>query len=129
MSAPSARSLALFGTSADPPTPGHRALLAGLARRYGHVATGASDNPCKQHGAPLTRRADLLQAVADLQAAAAAAAKGSGPTLVVSAAGRVLGFQLLVYPGMPGFLPGCGLAASPFDTLVLMGRFNLLTCH
>lgn len=65
MSAPSARSLALFGTSADPPTPGHRALLAGLARRYGQVATWASDNPCKQHGAPLTLRAALLQAVVD----------------------------------------------------------------
>ena len=31
----SRRELALFGTSADPPTEGHRALLLGLAQRYG----------------------------------------------------------------------------------------------
>ncbi|GDX73080.1 nicotinate-nicotinamide nucleotide adenylyltransferase [Cyanobium sp.] len=55
--------LALFGTSADPPTAGHRALLAGLANHYGQVATWASDNPLKQHGAPLALRADLLQAL------------------------------------------------------------------
>ena len=57
--------LALFGTSADPPTSGHRALLAGLAQRYGQVATWASDNPFKQHGAPLPLRARLLQALVD----------------------------------------------------------------
>ena len=55
--------LALFGTSADPPTAGHRALLAGLANHYGQVATWASDNPLKHHGAPLALRADLLQAL------------------------------------------------------------------
>ena len=55
--------LALFGTSADPPTAGHRALLAGLANHYGQVATWASDNPLKQHGAPLALRAELLQAL------------------------------------------------------------------
>lgn len=53
-------SLALFGTSADPPTEGHRALLEGLAKRYGQVAAWASDNPFKQHGAPLELRAQLL---------------------------------------------------------------------
>jgi len=55
--------LALFGTSADPPTEGHRALLAGLAEHYGQVATWASDNPYKQHGAPLALRAQLLAAL------------------------------------------------------------------
>jgi nicotinate-nucleotide adenylyltransferase len=59
--------LALLGTSADPPTEGHRALLAGLAEHYGQVATWASDNPFKQHGASLALRAQLLAAlVADL---------------------------------------------------------------
>lgn len=59
--------LALLGTSADPPTAGHRALLAGLAEHYGQVATWASDNPFKQHGASLDLRAQLLAAlVADL---------------------------------------------------------------
>lgn len=59
--------VALLGTSADPPTEGHRALLKGLAEHYGQVATWASDNPFKQHGAPLAVRAQLLKAlVADI---------------------------------------------------------------
>lgn len=44
--------IALLGTSADPPTRGHQVLLEGLLRRYGQVATWASDNPLKQHDAP-----------------------------------------------------------------------------
>jgi len=55
--------VALLGTSADPPTEGHRALLEGLAEHYGQVATWASDNPFKQHGAPLELRARLLGAL------------------------------------------------------------------
>jgi nicotinate-nucleotide adenylyltransferase len=59
--------VALLGTSADPPTEGHRALLKGLAEHYDQVATWASDNPFKQHGAPLAVRAQLLKAlVADI---------------------------------------------------------------
>uniref|UniRef100_UPI0037DA234B nicotinate-nucleotide adenylyltransferase n=1 Tax=Vulcanococcus sp. TaxID=2856995 RepID=UPI0037DA234B len=58
-------SLALLGTSADPPTEGHRALLEGLADHYGQVATWASDNPFKQHGAPLELRARLLGALVE----------------------------------------------------------------
>ena len=57
------RALALFGTSADPPTVGHQALLAGLLHLYPRVCTWASDNPFKQHGAPLDVRAALLGAV------------------------------------------------------------------
>ena len=57
--------LALFGTSADPPTAGHRALLSGLADAYGQVMTWASDNPFKQHGADLNQRACLLQLLVD----------------------------------------------------------------
>jgi nicotinate-nucleotide adenylyltransferase len=57
--------VALFGTSADPPTVGHRSLLAGLAQRFPLVLTWASDNPFKQHGAPLELRAALLQRVVD----------------------------------------------------------------
>jgi nicotinate-nucleotide adenylyltransferase len=52
--------LALFGTSADPPTCGHQALLEGLLALYPAVATWASTNPLKQHGAPLEERAQLL---------------------------------------------------------------------
>ena len=55
--------IALLGTSADPPTCGHQALLEGLLKLYPRVATWASDNPKKQHGAPLPLRAQLLQAL------------------------------------------------------------------
>ena len=58
-------SVALFGTSADPPTLGHRSLLAGLSRLYPLVRTWASDNPFKSHGAPLAMRAALLEAVVE----------------------------------------------------------------
>ncbi len=55
--------IALLGTSADPPTRGHRALLEGLLSLYPLVATWASDNPLKQHGAPLEIRVQLLAAL------------------------------------------------------------------
>ena len=55
--------VALFGTSADPPTEGHRVLLQGLLTLYPRVATWASDNPQKQHGAPLALRSRLLGAL------------------------------------------------------------------
>ena len=55
--------IALFGTSADPPTRGHQALLEQLLHRYDRVATWASDNPMKQHGAPLSLRSMLLKAL------------------------------------------------------------------
>lgn len=52
--------VALFGTSADPPTLGHQALLEGLLQHFPLVATWASDNPFKEHGAPLGLRSELL---------------------------------------------------------------------
>lgn len=57
---PSPECVALFGTSADPPTIGHLSALEALARRYPAVVTWASDNPLKQHGVPLEQRAQLL---------------------------------------------------------------------
>jgi nicotinate-nucleotide adenylyltransferase len=57
------KTIALFGTSADPPTVGHRAVLEGLIELYPLVCTWASENPFKQHGAPLEVRAALLGAV------------------------------------------------------------------
>lgn len=63
MSAPD--QVALFGTSADPPTLGHRALLQALGERYPLVRTWASDNPFKQHGAPIEVRAVLLRALVE----------------------------------------------------------------
>jgi nicotinate-nucleotide adenylyltransferase len=55
--------IALFGTSADPPTHGHRALLEGLLALFPQVATWASDNPLKRHRAPLSARTALLRAL------------------------------------------------------------------
>ena len=53
--------IALFGTSADPPTFGHQALLQGLLELFPKVVTWASDNPMKKHGATLEKRCALLQ--------------------------------------------------------------------
>ncbi len=55
--------IALLGTSADPPTLGHQALLQGLLQLYPRVATWASDNPVKAHDASLKERAALLAAL------------------------------------------------------------------
>jgi len=54
-------SIALFGTSADPPTLGHEALLNELTRFFPKVITWASDNPDKQHQIPLLKRTQLLR--------------------------------------------------------------------
>lgn len=57
--------IALFGTSADPPTTGHQALLMGLLERFPRVVTWASDNPMKPHQAPLEMRIALLAALVE----------------------------------------------------------------
>lgn len=53
--------IALFGTSADPPTAGHQAILKWLAQRFDVVAVWASDNPFKSHQTPLPHRLAMLQ--------------------------------------------------------------------
>ncbi len=55
--------IALLGTSADPPTCGHEALLKGLLTLFPKVITWASDNPMKNHMASLEIRYKLLQAL------------------------------------------------------------------
>jgi len=60
---PGLAEVALFGTSADPPTRGHQALLEGLLECFPQVVTWASDNPMKQHGAPLEMRSAMLAAL------------------------------------------------------------------
>ncbi len=55
--------IALFGTSADPPTLGHKALLEELSKIFPLVITWASDNPLKQHVASLEIRYKLLDAL------------------------------------------------------------------
>ena len=54
-------SIALFGTSADPPTLGHQALLKELTEFFPRVITWASDNPDKDHQIPLIKRTQLLR--------------------------------------------------------------------
>ncbi len=52
--------IALLGTSADPPTYGHQALLKGLCELFPKVVTWASDNPLKAHSSSLSQRYELL---------------------------------------------------------------------
>ena len=58
---PKINSIALFGTSADPPTLGHQALLRELTTIFPKVITWASDNPDKKHQIPLLKRTQLLR--------------------------------------------------------------------
>jgi nicotinate-nucleotide adenylyltransferase len=53
--------IALFGTSADPPTTGHQKILAWLSEHFDWVAVWASDNPFKSHQTPLEHRATMLR--------------------------------------------------------------------
>ncbi len=59
----SLNSIALLGTSADPPTCGHESLLKGLLDIFPQVVTWASNNPGKTHSAPLETRHQLLKAL------------------------------------------------------------------
>lgn len=67
--------IALFGTSADPPTLAHRAILIWLAQHFDQVAVWAADNPFKQGPNPETghwaslgdRQAMLKLLVEDVQ--------------------------------------------------------------
>ncbi|MBD2388650.1 nicotinate-nucleotide adenylyltransferase [Cylindrospermum sp. FACHB-282] len=53
--------IALFGTSADPPTAGHQEILKWLSEGYDWVAVWAADNPFKSHQTALLHRAAMLQ--------------------------------------------------------------------
>jgi len=52
--------IALFGTSADPPTAGHQEICRWLSQHYDWVAVWASDNPFKSHQTPLAHRSMML---------------------------------------------------------------------
>ena len=53
--------IALFGTSADPPTIGHKKILEELSNIYAYVITYASDNPKKIHKENIFFRKLLLK--------------------------------------------------------------------
>ena len=52
--------IALFGTSADPPTAGHKTILSWLSQNFDWVAVWASDNPFKSHQTSLEHRSAML---------------------------------------------------------------------
>jgi nicotinate-nucleotide adenylyltransferase len=53
--------VALFGTSADPPTIAHQEIISWLASQFDRVAVWAADNPFKTHGASLAQRSQMLE--------------------------------------------------------------------
>ena len=53
--------IALFGTSADPPTTGHLEILRWLAGEFDQVAVWAADNPFKSNQTELDRRTAMLR--------------------------------------------------------------------
>ncbi len=55
------KKIALFGTSADPPTSGHQVILEWLANHYDWVGVWASDNPYKNHQTDLEHRVAMLR--------------------------------------------------------------------
>jgi nicotinate-nucleotide adenylyltransferase len=57
--------IALFGTSADPPTTGHLEILRALSEQFDHVAVWAADNPFKPHQMPIGHRMMMLRLLID----------------------------------------------------------------
>lgn len=53
--------VALFGTSADPPTIGHQAVLSWLSEHFDLCAVWVSDNPFKSHHAAIAHRIAMMQ--------------------------------------------------------------------
>lgn len=53
--------IALFGTSADPPTAGHQTILTWLSEHYDRVVVWAANNPFKSHQTLLEHRVAMLQ--------------------------------------------------------------------
>ena len=56
-----AKSIALFGTSADPPTIGHEKILEELSKIYPFTISYVSDNPSKKHKEDISIRSHLLK--------------------------------------------------------------------
>ena len=53
--------IAIFGTSADPPTIGHKKILEELSKIYSFTITYASNNPQKKHQEDISIRSLLLK--------------------------------------------------------------------
>ena len=57
----SEKRVALFGTSADPPTIGHEKIIEELSKNYSLIIIYASDNPKKNHRENIFFRSLLLK--------------------------------------------------------------------
>tara|TARA_B100001109_G_C18725224_1_gene409231 strand:+ start:243 stop:821 length:579 start_codon:yes stop_codon:yes gene_type:complete len=55
------KSIALFGTSADPPTIGHKKILEELSKIYTFTISYVSNNPKKKHEEDISIRSHLLK--------------------------------------------------------------------
>ena len=55
------KSIALFGTSADPPTIGHKKILEELSKIYSFTISYVSNNPSKKHKEDISIRSYLLK--------------------------------------------------------------------
>ena len=55
------KSIALFGTSADPPTIGHQKILEELSKIYDFTISYVSNNPTKKHLEDISIRSHLLK--------------------------------------------------------------------
>jgi len=55
------KSIALFGTSADPPTIGHKKILEELSKIYAFTVSYVSNNPNKNHKEDISIRTYLLK--------------------------------------------------------------------
>jgi len=55
------KSIALFGTSADPPTIGHKKILEELSKIYAFTICYVSNNPNKKHKEDISIRSQLLK--------------------------------------------------------------------
>jgi len=55
------KSIALFGTSADPPTIGHKKILEELSKIYAFTISYVSNNPNKDHKEDISIRSHLLK--------------------------------------------------------------------
>ena len=59
------KSIALFGTSADPPTIGHKKILEELSKIYAFTISYVSNNPQKKHIEDSSIRSHLLKTLID----------------------------------------------------------------
>ena len=59
------KSIALFGTSADPPTIGHKKILEELSKTYPFTISYVSNNPKKKHIEDISIRSHLLKTLID----------------------------------------------------------------